>query len=149
MTSAKKKAKAFSPALKNFDDLRSGYHKGAVSFGAYVKKLSELTEATDITLQQFLEAYAMESQIDFTRADAERQRVIEKITQAMDEKEMTDLLAQSMAYRMGRLSFGTYYQNLKDLCEKKGVSLRKYPAFDEYIRYVLLSDRKSTRLNSS
>jgi hypothetical protein len=38
------------------------------------------------------------------------------------------------------LSFADYYQQLKTLCEIKGVSLRQTPAFDEYIRYVLLAD---------
>ena len=58
----------------------------------------------------------------------------------LNETELADLLAQSIAYRMGRLSFGAYYQNLRTLCESKGINLRNTPAFDDYIRYVLLSD---------
>ncbi|MFN0117728.1 MAG: SNF2-related protein [Elusimicrobiota bacterium] len=49
-------------------------------------------------------------------------------------------MKESVAYRMGNLSFGSYYQGLKNLCNEKGISLDKTPSFNNYIRYVLLSD---------
>ena len=38
------------------------------------------------------------------------------------------------------MSFGAYYQGLKILCEQKSIVLHRTPAFENYIRYVLLSD---------
>ena len=135
------KAKIFSPELKNFDDLRSGYHRGDIEFGKYIQRLVNIDSSSgDLTLAQFLEAYEMESSLDFNQVDRERRRVLEKLTKVLSQAELSDLLAQSLAYRMGRVGFGPYYQGLKNLCEEKRIPLRQSPALDEYIRYVLLSD---------
>lgn len=134
------KQKIFSPELKRFDDLRVAHHRGDVGFGIYVKKLAALASENDFAVDQFLAAFDMETSLDFKKVDDERRRVIEKLTKVLNEKEISDLVAQSLAYRMGRLSFGVYYQGLKDLCAQHGIALYKTPAFDSYIRYVLLSD---------
>jgi len=137
---AKAKATVFSPELKRFDDLRAAYAKGDVGIGAYVKKLSKYGFESDFAIDQFLEAYGMEQSLDFNEVDRERHTVLENLTKVLKEEEISGLLAQSLAYRMGRIGFGDYYQELKSLCESHGISLRKTPAFDEYVRYVLLSD---------
>lgn len=134
------KVKIFSKELATFDGLRTAYHKGDVGFGPYVKKLAAYGTDGDLIIQQFLEAYGMESSLDFKRVENERRTVIEKLTKSLDEKEISNLVAQSLAYRMGRIGFGSYYQGIRDLCDKKGIRLSQTPNFENYIRYVLLSD---------
>ena len=134
------KKKVFSPDLARFDSLRTAYHKGDLGIGPYLKKLDEYTAETDFAMDQFLEAYELESSLDFIKVESERRDVIEKLTKRLTENEISTLVEQSLAYRTGRLSFGGYYQGLKNLCEQKGISLNQTPAFENYIRYVLLSD---------
>lgn len=157
------KKRALNPELKRFDDLRGAYRKGTVSLGAYVERInrhsgmflagivnqnrSTAFEFNDpslkhagMTIGHFLEAYQLEQSLNFTQVEHERRRVLDKLAQKLNEHELARLLAQSMSYRMGRLGFGAYYQGLKELCLNMGIDLRQTPAFDDYIRYVLLSD---------
>lgn len=122
---SKKKAHIFSPELRNFDDLRTAHHAGNIGFGVYVKKLSSYSVEKEFVVDQFLEAYEMESTLDFKKVDEERKAIIEKLTRVLKEEELSNLLTQSMAYRMGRISFGTYYQNLKNLSRSKAFLLKK------------------------
>ena len=134
------KKNIFSEELKRFDDLRTAYHTGNIGIGSYAQKLSASEEDSDFVINQFLQAYEMESTLDFNQVEAERKVVIEKLAKMLSAKESSELVAQSLAYRMGQMSFSDYYRGLKNLCEQKGIHLRQTPAFDEYIRYVLLSD---------
>ncbi|MCG3206057.1 MAG: hypothetical protein KCHDKBKB_02783 [Elusimicrobia bacterium] len=126
--------------LKRFDDFRLSYHKGHLSLGTYAKHLSRYGVETDLVIQQFLEAHDMETRLDFNQVENERRRVIEKLTDVLNETEIATLVGLSLAYRMGRLGFAAYYKNIRALCAKKNLHLNKTPAFDNYIRYVLLSD---------
>ncbi|MCG3206194.1 MAG: hypothetical protein KCHDKBKB_02925 [Elusimicrobia bacterium] len=105
-----------------------------------VNNLRRSVETHHLVIEQFLEAYDLETRLDFNRVERERKSVLEKLSPTLNEREMTDLVAASFAYRMGKIGFGAYYQNLKRLCAEKGILLRHTPAFDDYIRYVLLSD---------
>ncbi len=134
------KKSVFSPELNEIDGLRTAYRKGTIGFGTYVQKLATRASENDLNIEQFLAAYEMESNLDFKRVEAERKTVIEKLTKELNEKEVSNLVAQSLAYRMGRIGFGAYYLGLKKLCEQKGIRLAQTPNFDNYIRYVLLSD---------
>lgn len=135
-----KKARAFSKELKSFDDLRLTYHQGRVGLGEYLITLSRYNVDRDFAIEQFLEAYNMEQNLDLKRVETERKRVIEQLTQKLSDDEVATLLTNSVAYRMGKLSFGAYYQGLEQLCKTKDISLRQTPHFQNYIRYVLLSD---------
>jgi len=137
---AERKANTLSPELKEFDDSRIAYHNGNLGFGAYVKKLASYQDPSDLAVQQFLEAYDMERTLNFPQIEEERKIIIEQLTKALSESELNALVAHSLAYRMGRTPFGRYYNGLKDLCKKKGIDLRQTPSFEDYIRYVLLSD---------
>ena len=134
------KQKILSPELQQFDAFRIAYSKGEIGLGAYIKKLSAFDTSTDLAVQQFLAAYQLETSLDFKKVENERKTVIEKLAKTLNEKETSALMAESLAYRTGRLGFGPYYQGLKDLCAKKKIPLGQFPAFDDYIRYVLLSD---------
>ena len=134
------KQSTFSRPLKKFDDLRSAHHRGAIGIGSYVTKLTELIGSSDIqedlVLDHFLEAFKMESTLDFKRVDRERQVVVRKLSKTLDEKSLAVLLAQSLSYKMGRIGFADYYGFMRGLCQENGIPLRQTPAFDNYIQYV-------------
>jgi hypothetical protein len=144
------KAAHYSPALADFDRGQTAYRRGNMGFGDYVTLLASYDADIDLSIQQFSAAYDMEKRLDFSRVESERRSAIEKLTKVLTESEVSLLVTQSLAYRMGRLGFGAYYQWLRDLCETKGIRLSQTPHFDNYIRYVLLSDGiKADRLFES
>ncbi len=137
---ADEKIKTFSKELKDFDVLRTAHHTGEINLGAYIKQISALNSDVDFTLEQFLQAYEIESTLDFKRVEIERTKALEKLTSSLSPAELKDLFNQSFSYRLGKISFGAYYENLKNLCDTKGLNLKQTPHFDAYIQYVLLSD---------
>lgn len=135
-----RKRRVFSAELSRFDNLRISHQKGDIAFGVYVQKLEAYSPTLDWAVAQFIEAYRMESSLNFNRVENERGSLIKKLATKLTEQEVSELMATSLAYRMGRVGFGAYYEGIKTLCERKGVSLRDTPAFENYVRYVLLSD---------
>jgi membrane protease YdiL (CAAX protease family) len=158
----------FSSELKKFDAMMKNYREGSMGLGEYVEHVHEHgawipphavqwggkegsppslptvrrgeERESSLVLALFLEAFRLEKTLNFQRVEQERKQVLEKLSPRLSEQETKALLSQSVAYRLGQMSFADYYQQLKTLCEAKGVSLSHTPAFDEYIRYVLLAD---------
>lgn len=130
----------FSPRLKQFDLLRSAYHRKQMDLGPYVKRLAGHGVKTDFVVDQYLEAYAMERSLDFKQVDTERKHVIEVLTGKLSQAELFELLNQSKACKLGRIALGNYCRNLKRLCKSKEVSLKTTPHFENYLSYILLSD---------
>ncbi len=136
------KQTVFSAELREFDALRSAYHASALGLGAYAEKLTRIAgeENIPLILSQFIEAARIEKKLDFPTIDQQRKQVFEKLTRALSEQETQQLIADSMAYREGKIGFGAYYQSFRTLCAQRGVDLRQTPMFDSYIHYVLLTD---------
>lgn len=139
------KSKILNPALAKFDARLSGYQEGTLSFGDYVSALTQAHQNAglgdmDLLLEQFMAAYGIEKSLDFNVVESQRASVIEKIAKKSSEAELHELLAESLAYRLGKIGYAAYYQAVKRLINEHGISLAAAPAFDQYIRYVLLAD---------
>jgi len=134
------KSRQFRPGLLQFDDMVQAYRKGTLSLAEYLKKLSSFGVATSLQADTFLQAYEMEKSLNFTRVEAERSLVLERLVKKLNEKDLAELVALSLSYQQGVIGFADYYQELKITCERKGIVLAQTPNFDEYIRYVLLTD---------
>ncbi len=130
----------FSNELRAFDELYERYHSGAISMGAYAEHVARMDSSFDFDLERFLHAYSMEQSLDLVAVEKDRRLVLEKLTTTLSHAELQQLVDESIAHRLGTLGFGMYYERLNHLCETNGVRLSRYPAFDNYIRYVLLSD---------
>lgn len=136
------KRKVFSEKTLEFDALSSAHNKNEIGLGSYVTKLQEWGGHVDkdSNLQIFLEAYKLESSLDFKQIEKERRSVMERLSHSINQNETTELIKNSLAVRLGHLSFGDFYGQFKDLCEQKKIPLRSAPAFASYIHYVLLCD---------
>lgn len=134
------KHKLYSPALAELDGVVSGYHRGDLGLGPYLRRLSSTGSEIPFTVRNFLEAYAIEQNLNFDRVEEERRRVIQKLAAALSPAELKTLLDQAVAYRSGALSLAAFHGELRALCRRKGIDLAATPAFDAYVRYVLLAD---------
>ena len=136
------KAGVFSPRLQAFDQKVQAYRAEKISLGDYVSELREVGGDFPLSasFRQFVEALEMERTLNFSRVELERAEMIEGLTGKLDPQETAALLAQSMAYRSGQLSYAGFYTRLRELCRTKGLSLSNYPALDAYVRYILLAD---------
>ena len=136
---ARRASQEFSPRLAAFNALAERHHAGELALAGYAAALATSVDAP-VAVQRFVEAYGLESRLNLAQVDAERRRVLEKLVSRLSPADMSGLVAMSLGYRDGTVSFGGYYDALRGLCARNGVDLRSTPAFDEYVRYVLLAD---------
>lgn len=138
------KKQVFSKNLLRFDNLKSKYHNKQLSLGEYLRLSQDFAQQEGIrlpsTIQNFLKAYEIECQLDFKQVERERRFLMERLTAKLKDDEAKALLSQSLAYRMGSISFGDYFGDLRKLCEKKGLLLGDLPYFQRYFTYILLAD---------
>jgi len=145
------KKNVFNRALFVFDQKASAYEKGEISFGDYAQTLNNIYDAEFQIkkhkmpkdhvpqLKNFVEALNLEKSLDFPRVETERSHLIHDLVNKLSEGERNDLLQMSVAHQAGVLSQIDFYKFIKDLCQKKSVSLARFPHMDAYIRYVLLA----------
>ncbi len=136
----RKKVNALNPELRAFDATVSQYRAGSLSVKEYVRSLSSHTDVPP-SVQFFLRALTLESQLDFAGVEKERGRLLAALAEKLDSAETKDLIARSSSYRLGNMQHAEFYSYLENLCRRKNISLAaQYPSMDAYIRYVSLAD---------
>lgn len=136
---ARRSGKEFSPRLAAFDASVERHHRGEITLGAYAGVLASQVEATP-AVRRFMEAQALETRLDLARVDVERRQVLERLVGRLSPSEISRLVSNSLGYQNGTVSFGRYYDELRGLCSAHGIDLKATPAFDAYVRYVMLAD---------
>ncbi len=133
------KATTWNRALLEFDQRARAYHTGRARLGAFARALAP-APAGRPALAHFLEALSMEESLDFTRVEAERGRVLERLTRLLGTEERDRLVARGLAYRAGEMTAAEFYAALSALCRQAGLDLAATPAFAAYVRYVLRAE---------
>ncbi|MBV9080750.1 MAG: hypothetical protein JO102_06490, partial [Elusimicrobia bacterium] len=143
---AARKRAAFTPELAALDNSASACDRGDKSLGDHLEflksigALSALDKSDAENADRFLEAWKIETTLDFARAERERRAALEALVRKMTPAEIDGVIALSLAYRGGSVSFGDFHRAIASTLERHGVSLGKLPAFQSYLNYVLLSD---------
>ncbi len=138
---ASEKKKLFNPLLYNFDLQVQGYRDGHLSLGSYVEFLSRQTSEFSPTIETFIEAFRLESSLNFAAVEAERGQLLSELLAKLNASKSQTLVAASVAYRLGHISHVDFYTRLKTLCAENGIFLSRFPAMTSYLQYVLLTDR--------
>ncbi len=145
--SARKKARAFNHALASFDADVEAYHRKELPLGEYVSLLAEESPSGSPDVKRFLAALDMENSMDFKQVERERAALIQELVGKMNERDLTELTNQSISYRLGTIRYSDFFRFIQGLCRRRGVDLFQFPAMNDYVDYVLLSDRiDSTKL---
>lgn len=129
-----------NPALAAFHEQVSRYRDGFLPMGPYVETLAKFNLHSSPEIDVFLEAFHLESTLDFAKVEAERTMLLEQLLAKLNTSQTNDLLDASLAYRLGNLNHTDFYQYLKDLCSRNNLSLSQYKTMGSYIHYVLLTD---------
>jgi hypothetical protein len=134
------KKSVYSPALLAFDQTVNGYRVGEIGLGTYVQSLMPQPGRSAPLTHLFLQATALERDLNFDQVEKERGLLVKALTQRLNPQETNILISDSLAYRAGRLGYADFYGRLLKTCERVGVPLSRYPAMDAYVRYVLLAE---------
>lgn len=138
---AQKKKTTFNPTLAVFDGGVHAYRSGKISFGDYLQFLvqNEIPPPPQVSL--YLKTLAQEKGLDFVRVEKERGELLEELTKGLGKEDVSQLLFACDAYRKGRITPPSFYFSLRDICIRKGVSLRSFPTMNAYFDYLLSVDR--------
>lgn len=132
------KARLYSAPLRRFDALVEAHRAGRMSFGAYVRALADRGDASS-EMSRFVQAFELESKLDFTAVERDRQRLLERLAARAAKDELSSLLSLGVALRTGRCDTAAFYEAVARLCEATRLPLTQFPAFLTYLRYTRLS----------
>lgn len=131
------KQATFSEDLRALDRIVEGYHDGTVPLGDYIRALARSGTPPPVPVRRFLEALALENTLDFPRVEKERGQLLENLTPRLSLDESRRLMDDTLAYRSGALGYGAFHEQLRALCESKGLSLSA--TLKDYVRYSILA----------
>lgn len=136
-----RKTRVFNASLLEYDRQVQAYQRGELPLGPYAKVLAK---AKDVPLagamKSFILALRLEETLDFKKLETERGFLLEALAARLDRSQADALMAQSVAYRSGELSYGDFYRWLGSFCSQAGVRLSDFPAMESYVRYVLAAE---------
>jgi hypothetical protein len=132
--------KIFSPDLAQYHSLVCSYFDGNLPTSEAVKQFFPAGTPTTPVISDYLTAQSYEESIDFAEVNAERERFIAVLTTVVSDDEVKELVAKTLAQRLGQLSQSDYYKYLGELAEDYEVKLSEYPQFESYVRYVSLAN---------
>lgn len=139
-----RKDKAYSAAMKAFDEWVSSYESRGSSLSKYVRWLCAtpgLSLPRFPEVSRFENALRLESSLDFSAVEKERTELVRRLAESLPQEELDPLVRASAAFRAGEVSAGAYYGYFHRTLASAGVALPRFPAFDAYVRYALAADR--------
>src|SRR3989338_7241136 len=134
------KTKILNSDLKELDQNMTLHYKGQIKLSQYLKVLTQDGIPSDSEMiHKFMNALNLEETLNYEQVEKERRALTNSLVEKLPKLELNKLISSSLSYRLGNISYGAFYQYLKDLCQAYGVGLAKVPEMDKYVRYVLLT----------
>jgi hypothetical protein len=147
--SARKSTELFSQDVRALDDQSLALHEDRVNLAQYAQVVwssagqagapSSNTVFKNVAL--FLGAHAKEKTLSFPQVEQARAAFIERLSPRLSPDELDSLVKDTTDFRAGRVGAAVYYRSLDTLARSKGVPLSAYPAFQEYVSYVVEAER--------
>jgi len=138
----KLKTYIYNEDLKALDAKAQAYESKAMQFNDYVRFLQQEAEKWKVNLREYdnffklVNVLVYEKKIDFGVTDKERTALIDGLSKKLAKDGLTELVSQSISFKVGKISSADYYAYLKMLALKNGVDLAKeYPNLYNYIIY--------------
>jgi len=130
---------AFNPALAAFDSLVGDYRAARRSLSDYAAALDGGRATPHIAL--FLAAAKLEKAMGAAEVERQRARLLERLTGKLSRAGNEALLADAVAFRLGRLSLSAFIAALEQRCLSAGIALSDFPQMEIYARAAELADR--------
>ncbi len=130
----------FNSRLAAFDGKVQAYQDGPLSLGDYIESVPIPIDSGFPQVAKFIEAHRREKKIDFKRVETDRASLVRELADRLTPNQYSSLVDLGAAYREGRIRYAGIYTHLSALCRDASINLTRYPALNEYIRYVVLAD---------
>ncbi|MDP8218627.1 MAG: hypothetical protein P9M03_07870, partial [Candidatus Theseobacter exili] len=142
------KKAVYSSSLLDLDNLQKKYDTGKISFRNYFTVLLEQAKKAGVSdFSQFpnilnqKKAFELEKGLDRKALDNETKVLINKLSDVLEDKDRAQLMGLALKHELHRISGYKFYQNLANMAEKNGISLKKFkniPRYYEFLRTLYL-----------
>lgn len=123
--------------LAEFDRRAEAYDEGRIGLAEYLPDLemeSALPEGGN--LRRFLRASKLESNLDSHAVERDRRELLHALSSRLTPLQTRALIRLAADIRSGNVTRRDIYREIKNLCDQANLSLRAYPAMEQYLRYI-------------
>ncbi|MBN1526019.1 MAG: hypothetical protein JW919_00335 [Candidatus Omnitrophica bacterium] len=132
----------YSDDLKAMDARIQDYETKKLPFNEYIRFLNSMCEKLRINIRDYDNFFKLvstlmyEKKIDFKVVDKERSVLIDELSRKSSKDALTELVTQSLSFKVGKISPAEFYDYLKKRAAKEGVDVSKrFPNLANYIIY--------------
>jgi len=145
----KLKKHIYSRSLKIIDNKQKAYHHKSMELGDFVTYIANQAKKRKIDLskypnfEKFSKLITQEKNIDFKKAEDQRNALVKKLSELLKEDELKTLLANSLEFRLNKLSASSYYEYIEDTIasNKESININSYKQLLSYIEYIRASEK--------
>lgn len=141
------KVKIYSKELIALDLKYSQYKAGNIDFRDYLAYMLESAKKSDrIGIVEFSnidllsKALEAESNINFRRANVERDELVRLLEKKLSKSSLADLVEKTNGYKAEKISQKAYYGYLMEKVKMVDVDIEDMPELSKYIKYVSIYD---------
>ena len=136
------KTKLFAGKLRKFDESYYMYKENEIDFKKFLGIIEKQAEETGIDTGKYVNMLAIqntmkaEEEIDFKKANKQRDNVIDSLKREFSGKEVDELMLMGLKYKSGYISEGEFYKYLIGKAEFTGMPKEDYKGLSDYCRYI-------------
>ncbi|MDD5174697.1 MAG: hypothetical protein PHV48_07755, partial [Candidatus Omnitrophica bacterium] len=136
------KLKIYSKELLELDSRYNAYKVNNADFKDYLSYLIRKSKERLIDIKSYTNIYLLsqtlgqEGEIDFRKANNERDELIDKLQKRLSKNALEDLILKTVEFKAERMSQGDYYEYLAGRARSIGLKLDDYPQLQRYIIYI-------------
>ncbi|MFH1395665.1 MAG: hypothetical protein ABIH09_05870 [Candidatus Omnitrophota bacterium] len=133
----------FSPELLKFDIAYGAYKSGNLGFREYLEFLIAKANDAAIDVKSFnnlyllIQAMEQEDEIDFKKANMERNILIDELKNSLSKHEIAELVSKSVDFKTKKISRKNFYSYLLTKAEEVKIKISRFSELSNYITYVM------------
>jgi hypothetical protein len=134
--------KIYPQQLLELQKVQKAYDDEKITLAAYYQALHDSAVKTGQPLEQypnfirFIAVIASEQAIQFPAVERERSALIEKLSQSLSKQDLTQLVTQSLEFRLNKLTPLQYHEYLLQTAHDAGESIKRYANLVKYVEYI-------------
>ena len=136
----------YNQDLLRLDASYSKYKSGEMTFKEYVTVLIKEARQNAIQVREYPNLYLIaqaleqESNVDFEKANRERNALVEELKDSLSKNDIGELSSKSLDFKTGRISREVFYGYLLEKARETGLDIKNFPELSNYVVYVTLFD---------
>lgn len=134
----------FGEELMELDRKYAAYKDGTIEFKDYVVFLLGKARSKGIDIKTFTNIYLLsqaidqEENIDFKRANKERELLLDKLKDKLSVNDSKELVRKSIEFKQKLIPQNAFYEYLISIANKTGNKLDAYPELQKFVIYISL-----------